>query len=75
VRTVWVPDFSAGESLLQPVQIPEPGGPGYISSAERMAQAGTSGDPWAQSIAREQAMEEHLELQALAADAEAEAGG
>ena len=61
---------------VQPVQIPEPGEPGYITPAERFAQAA---DPVQQAIAGEQAIAEHLELAELAeaeafAEAETEVG-
>ena len=70
-RTIWVPDYGADGSLHQPLEIPEPGEPGYITPAERLAFA-DPGDPQAATIAREQAIEEALELQALRADAELE---
>ena len=67
-RTIWVPDYGASESLYMPVEIPEPGEPDYVSPAERAASA-SAGDPLPAIIAREQAIEEALELRALAADA------
>jgi hypothetical protein len=67
-RTIWIPDFGASDSLYQPLQIPEPGEPGYLSPAERYAFA-DPGDRVQQVIAREQAIEEALELQALRAEA------
>jgi hypothetical protein len=70
-RTIWVPDHGAGGSLHQPLEIPEPGEPGYMTPTERLAFA-DPGDPQAAIIAREQAIEEALELQALRAEAEPE---
>ena len=64
-RTVWIPDHGASDSLYQPVQIPEPGEPGYISPADRFAFAGPD-DPVAGIIAREQAIAEHLDYAAAA---------
>lgn len=71
-RAIWVPDYGDSSSWYQPLQIPEPGEPGYMSPADRIAYA-TPGDPLPAIIAREQAIEEALELQALRAKAEAEA--
>jgi hypothetical protein len=58
-RTVWVPDFSACDSLYQPVEVPEPGDPGYPASPLPDA------DPWAPAV--NQAIAE------IKADREAEA--
>ena len=69
-RTIWIPDHGASDSLYQPVQIPEPGEPGYMSPADRFAFA-DPGDPVQQAIAREQAIEESLECAAALAEAEA----
>ena len=71
-RTIWIPDHGASDSFYQPVQIPEPGEPGYISPAGRFALAGPD-DPAAEIIAREQAIAEHLDCAAeAAAEPEAE---
>ena len=69
-RTIWIPDHGAGDSLYQPVQIPEPGEPGYMSPADRFAFA-DPGDPVQQAVAREQAIAESLDLAAAWAEAEA----
>jgi len=71
-RTVWIPDYGASDSLYQPVQIPEPGEPGYISPADRIALANQD-DPVPAIIAREQAIAEHLDC-AAEITPEAEAG-
>ena len=71
-RTIWIPDYGASDSLYQPVQIPGPGEPGYISPADRFALADPD-DPVAGIIAREQAIAEHLDCAAeAAAEPEAE---
>jgi hypothetical protein len=70
-RTIWIPDYGDSGSWYQPLQIPEPGEPGYISPADRIASA-RPGDPFPAIIAREQAIEEALDAQA--AEAEPEAG-
>jgi hypothetical protein len=70
-RTIWIPDHGASDSLYQPGQIPEPGEPGCISPADRFALASPE-DPVAEIIAREQAIAEHLECAAEAAEPEAE---
>jgi hypothetical protein len=43
-RTVRVPDFGAVDSLYQPVEVPEPGDPGYP------ARPLPEGDPWAKYV-------------------------
>jgi len=58
-RTIWVPDYGASDSLYMPMEIPEPGEPGYISPADRIACVGP-GDPLPPIIAREQAIGEAL---------------
>jgi len=45
-RTVWVPDYSAFDSLYQPVEVPEPGDPGFPATPL------PEGDPWAPAINR-----------------------
>jgi len=69
-RTIWIPGHGASDSLYQPVQIPEPGEPGYMSPADRFAFA-DPGDPVQQAIAREQAIAESLDLAAALAEAKA----
>ncbi len=71
-RTIWIPDYGASDSLYQPVQIPGPGEPGYISPADRIALADPN-DPIPAIIAREQAIAEHLDCTA-GAPPEPEAG-
>jgi hypothetical protein len=68
-RTIQIPYYGDTGALHQPVQIPEPGEPDYITPAERFAQAA---DPVQQAIAGEQAIAERLELAELAEAAEAE---
>ena len=58
-RTLWVPDYGASDSLYMPMEIPEPGEPGYISPADRIACASPD-DPLPAIIAREQAIGEAL---------------
>ncbi len=70
-RTIWIPDYGASDSLYQPVQIPEPGEPGYTSPADRFALADPD-DPVAEMIAREQAIAEHLDCAEAAAEPEGE---
>ena len=77
-RTIWIPDYGDSASWYQPLEIPEPGEPGYRTPAERIASA-RPGDPFAAIIAREQAIEEALGAQPEVnaqpeADAELEAG-
>ena len=88
-RTIMVPDFGDSGSWWQAYTIPERGEPGYKTPAQRVAEADPP-DPWARTIAREQAMAEWLDAHpinepepvrvdpaaeaAAAAEAEAEAG-
>jgi hypothetical protein len=71
-RTIWIPDPGDSSSWYQPVQIPEPGEPGYMSPADRIAFT-SPGDPLPAIIAREQAIEEAFDAQAGPAEAEIEA--
>jgi hypothetical protein len=71
-RTIWIPDYGDSSSWYQPLQVPEPGEPGYMTPAERIAYA-EPGDPLPAIIAREQAIEEAHGAQADLAEAEIEA--
>lgn len=62
MRTIMVPDYGDSGSMFQSLQIPEPGEPGYLSPAERMAGMDPERpDPWTPAIAREQAIAEYLD--------------
>lgn len=63
-RMIWVPDYGASDSLYMRIEIPEPGEPGYICPADRIAGA-CAEDPRPEIIAREQAIEEALDRQRL----------
>ncbi len=45
-RTAWVPNYGAEGGLYQPVQVAEPGEPGYPTPAL------PEGDPWAPAVNR-----------------------
>jgi hypothetical protein len=43
-RIAWVPDFGGGPELYQPVEVPEPGDPGWPGADL------PEGDPWAPPV-------------------------
>jgi hypothetical protein len=71
-RTIRIPDYGDSGSWYQSLEIPERGEPGYMSPAERIAEA-DPGDPFPAIIAREQAIEEALARQAALDEPEPEA--
>lgn len=71
-RTIRIPDYGDSGSWHQSLEIPEPGEPGYMSPAERIAEADPE-DPFPAIIAREQAIEEALARQAALDEPEPEA--
>jgi hypothetical protein len=71
-RTIRIPDYGDSGSWYQSLEIPELGEPGYMSPAERIAEADPE-DLVPAIIAREQAIKEALARQAALDEPEPEA--
>ena len=69
-RTAWVPDFGTSDSLYQPVQVPEPGDPGY--PGKLLPETDPCAPAWNRALAEVEA--DRPDAYLAGSDPEAEAG-
>ena len=69
-RTAWMPDFGASDSLYQPVQVPEPGDPGY--PGKLLPETDPCAPAWNRALAEVEA--DRPDAYLAGSDPEAEAG-